>query len=343
MQLQRSDILVVREYERFKVGPKWDPLQRSISTLDAAAIDRFQDRSGQEIVRLGYRSAQALNWVGSLGIGNKCLEIIPKIDEPSGVADHSRSRENLLYMIARAGYVPLTPADIVRMADTDRPLLAAFLDLYIENLAREWRRGPIKLYVNEEENRVFLKGKLLFSQQLRYNLVHQERFFTACDEFTVDNQVARLLKAALSACSKQVLSDVVARKARGLMADFDEVNEAIFSPEETTRVKVDRQHSRYEPLIALARLILKACSPETGGAGERVYSLMFDMNEVFERFVAAELQAALAGERLAVVPQMGGRSLLHQNGRFKFHLRPDIGVRGSRQGCLCPRYEMEMP
>ncbi len=321
----QNNTLTIREYEKLTIGEKWDPASKTISAIDAAHIARHQSENGREIIRLGYRSAQATNWVGTLGIGRKCIEIVPKIDDPESPG-LNRARENLLYMISRAGYVPLTPADIVRIADPNRPLINAFLDLYIENLSREWRRGSIKLYVTEEENRIFLRGKLLFAEQLRHNSIHQERFFTVCDEFTVDNHISRLLKAALKVCATQILSEATARKARGLLADFDDVSSVHIPAENLDQFQVDRQHSRFEPLIVLAKLILKSASPETGGDAEPVYSLVFDMNEVFERFVAAEMQSALAGRRLAVVPQMGGRSLLQKKGRGKFQLRPDIGI-----------------
>ncbi|CAG0947709.1 McrC family protein [Geobacter sp.] len=318
--------LQLKEFERIPVGPQWDSHARTVGAGDVAAIERFQAKSGRELLKLGYRSIQGTNWVGTLGVGRRCLEVIPKIDDPAGPLDARRTRENLLWMVSRAGMVPIEPADIARLADPQRPLLAAFLDLYVDHLAREWQRGPIKEYLAEEENRAYLRGKLLFPQQQRHNLIQQQRFFTAADEFTMDSPLSRLLKAGLRCCARQRMSDLVVRKARGLLMEFADVSDWEFSNQEAEQLQVSRQHFRYELLINMARLILQSTSPETGGDGRQVYSLMFDMNEVFERFVAAEMKTALAGTKLAVIAQLGGRSLLTQRGKPRFHLRPDIGV-----------------
>lgn len=333
--LAEGETLVVREFERIPVGGRWDLRSRSIGAEDVALIDRFQSRGGVELFRLGYRSIQATNWVGTLGIGRNCIEVLPKIDDPAGPLDARRTRANLLWMASRAGLVPVTPADIVRLANVERPLLVAFLDLYVAHLGLEWQRGPVKQYISEEENRAYLRGKLLFSQQLRSNLVQRQRFFTAADEFTVDNPLSRLLKAALNRCASQRLSAGVSRKARALLLEFADVADWEPSLSEAEQIQVTRQQGRFTLLATLARLILSSTSPESNGGGEQIYSLMFDMNEVFERFITAELQAALAGTRFGVVPQLASRSLLVQSGKGRFQLRPDIGIlRGDEVVCL---------
>jgi 5-methylcytosine-specific restriction enzyme subunit McrC len=330
-----SNIIILKEFERLPVGAEWDANKRIIGVWEAAAIERFQIEDGQELLQFGHRTIQATNWVGTLGIGRRCLEVLPKIDDLSGSLDARGTRENLLWMVARAGLVPIAPADIARLAESKHPLLAAFLQLYVENLALEWQRGPIKVYVAEEENRTFLSGKLLFQQQTRHNLIQQQRFYTVADEFTMNNPLSCLLKAALKRCALQRLSETVARGARGLLQEFADVSDWEISPMEAEQIKVSRQHSRFALLIDLAKLILQAISPEAGGEGQQVYSLMFDMNVVFERFVAAEMQVALAGFSLTVVPQLGGRCLLTQKGKKRFNLRPDIGIsQGDKVICL---------
>jgi len=76
----------------------------------------------------------------------------------------------------------------------------------------------------------------------------------------------------------------------------------------------------------MAKFILRDVSPSPAESGHAIYSLMFDMNEIFERFIATELKAALRAEPVRVKYQVRGRSLLERNGRRQFALRPDIGV-----------------
>jgi 5-methylcytosine-specific restriction enzyme subunit McrC len=330
-----SDIILVKEFERLSIGTRWDSQNRTVGPKEVAAIDIFQMQSGKELLKLGHRTIQSTNWVGTLGVGKHCLEVIPKIDDATGELDGRRTRENFLWMVARAGIVPIASGDVALLADPKRPLLAAFLQLYVDKLSREWQSGPIKVYVAEEQNRPFLKGKLLFQAHIRYNLIQQQRFYTVADEFTMDNAYSQLLKSALRCCAVQRISEEVAHNARGLLLEFADVSDIQLSQIEAEQITINRQHFRFEPLINLAKLILKSSSPGTGGARLPVYSLMFDMNVVFERFVAAEMQAALAGNEMTLIPQVGGRSLLKHNGKGRFNLRPDLGiVRNDRLVCL---------
>ena len=201
--------------------------------------------------------------------------------------------------------------------------------------------GQIKRYVPCEENRGCLKGKLLLPDHLRLNQLHQERFFTACDEFTCDNIVSQLLKAALRKCRDQKVSNLVAQKAKSLMPDFDEVSDVRLSDTEIKSILVDRRISRFEPLLNMAKLHIEEVSPAPSASGHAVYSLMFDMNEVFERFIAAEMKAAMRHEPVSVNYQVKGKSLLRRNGLKRFALRPDMGI-FQKQEYMFSRYQVEI-
>jgi 5-methylcytosine-specific restriction enzyme subunit McrC len=335
MANMNGNTLVIREFERFGIRRTWDVANKTISEEDAARIALFQKKHGTTFIDLEYESARATSWVGTLGMGNRAIEVIPKIDSSEGAISDARTRENLIHMIARAGFVSIEPSEIARMVSSGKPILSAFLDLYVDNLTREWRRGAIKAYVTRSENRYYLRGKLLFQEQLRTNLIQKQRFFTACDEFIEDNPIARLLKAALVYCRSQKMCDDVARKAKHLLPDFDPVGITAFSQEEIDSIQANRQTLRFSPLIHLAKLIIRALSPASAEGGKGIYALMFDMNDIFERFIASELRRALNGDTYIVTPQVGGKSLLRKNGRGAFHLRPDIGVfRGEETVCL---------
>jgi len=319
-------MIVLREHERIAVAPRWCSRSRAIGQAELDMLLYHQEQTGCRLFEPGYKSLKATSWVGTFGLGRHCLDVIPKIDSPEGAVDARQTRRSLLWMAARAGLVPVTEAEIAPLAASPHTLLTAFLQLYVRKLALEWQRGPIRQYVAEEENRPFLKGKLLFSQQLRHNLIQKQRFYTRTDEFWVDNPLSVVLKAALRRCVTQPLDGETSRLAKGLLLEFSEVSDREPTLQQLDALVVSRQHARFELLVRLAGMILRAASPGNSGAGTPMYSLMFDMNVVFERFVAAELQAALAGSGLRVRTQLGGKSLLRQAGKPKFRLIPDIGV-----------------
>jgi 5-methylcytosine-specific restriction enzyme subunit McrC len=306
MAIGNTNTIIIREYESVRIGERWDAPSKTISRRDAAGIANYQACDGRAIFDLGYNSAKATNWVGTFGLSDRAIEVVPKIDNSEGVSHESASRENLLFMVARAGYISVTPAEVARLAASEKTLLAAFLELYVEKLAREWHLGPTKSYIDSSENRPFLRGKPLFGPHIRENHLHRNRFFTFSDEFITNNPISRLLKAALLACRSQRLSEPAARTARTLLVEFDEVSAAAPSADELVRLTVDRQIARFAPLVNLAKLILRAASPAKTGSGGEVYSLMYDMNEVFELYIATELKDTLAGQHYTVMSQLGG-------------------------------------
>lgn len=328
-------MIVLREHERIPVGDKWDSRQRTLGQQQLDMLLYHQERNGKTLLEPGYRCLKASSWVGTLGLGEHCLDVIPKIDDAAGQLDDRQTRKNLLWMASRAGLIPIADADIAPLANSPRTLLESFLQLYVQKLSQEWQRGPIRQYISEEENRTYLRGKLLFAEQLRHNLIQKHRFYTRTDEFEMDNPLSALLKAALLKCSLQSFSNDVARNAKRLLLEFSEIGARDFTPYDMEQVQVSRQHQRFELLLRLAKMILCTSSPGQSGHGAPIYSLMFDMNVVFERFVASELQVALAGSGLTVRAQLSGHSLLTKAGKPKFQLKPDIGVfRGKELVCL---------
>jgi len=150
--------IVIREYDSLAIGQRWDTIRRMISRSQALAIEHFQQRKNIRYFDIGISSIKATNWVGSFGIGHHCIDVVPKIDLPSDQDGTCQTMENLLYMIATAGLVPVSSAEVARLARSDKPLIVAFMDLYVRELSREWHRGPIRRYMRLEMNRPFLRA-----------------------------------------------------------------------------------------------------------------------------------------------------------------------------------------
>jgi hypothetical protein len=64
-------------------------------------------------------------------------------------------------------------------------------------------------------------------------------------------------------------------------ADFDEVTDVDFSPEQLEAIHADRCILRFHPLLSLAKLLVRGRVPDRPGGVARL-SLMFDMNAVVE-------------------------------------------------------------
>jgi 5-methylcytosine-specific restriction enzyme subunit McrC len=115
-----------------------------------------------------------------------------------------------------------------------------------------------------------------------------------------------------------------------LLQDFDSISDVRFTTSELDAITVDRLTARFGPVVELAKLLLSLGTPDrVGGLG--TFTLMFDMNLVFERFVANAMRQILAPLGLHVRAQAGGRHLLRHGEKGQFRLVPDIQVHAARQ------------
>jgi 5-methylcytosine-specific restriction enzyme subunit McrC len=93
------------------------------------------------------------------------------------------------------------------------------------------------------------------------------------------------------------------------------------------RIPRSRAAARYRDALALARLILERHAPELLAGGTPVFALLFDMNILWERFVAALFRRA-APEGIRVSTQEG-TAFWKPAGAPERRVRPDIVVRAA--------------
>lgn len=176
-----------------------------------SAVETARDREP------GARLFAARNFVGTVGVDSHAIYILPKVDQ-----DDAATRANLMRMLAIAGLVPSLGAGVTDLAASAPTLVDAFMQVYLHRLAVEWRRGHIASYRQDDANRPCLRGKLLFTEQMRLNRLHPERFCTRADQFLQDVPLSRLLKAGLHVCRRPATSATLQRGAAELLGRVGE-------------------------------------------------------------------------------------------------------------------------
>ena len=315
-----THVLTLREYEPAQIGQSWDPSNRIVPAHFVASLERLQADQRRDIFTISRHSIKAQQFVGTVGLNGLAIDILPKTDQAEDA-----TRANLIRMLSVAGLVPEIESGIAKLLPAAPTLLDSFMSLYVRRLAFEWRRGRIMDYQRKAANRACLKGKLLFPLHLKHNVLHPERFFTRVDEFTEDVPVSRMLKAALHVCRRQSVNHEIRREAVELLADFEGVADTCFSVDDLDRTHVDRKALRFEPLANLARMFLSGQVPDRPGQGH-TYSLVFDMNVVFERYIGRLLKDVVCPPRWAAHLQVSDRHLLLRGTKACFLLQPDVGV-----------------
>lgn len=268
--------------------------------------------------------ATPTQWVGVIQIPGLLLEIVPKIDAGPDETDNlDEARNNLLLMLSLSGYVPFRFRETATLETRKAPLGETLAEIFARRLVAELLKGPERNYRSREENLRLFKGKLQLNAHLRQNAAHRARFFCEFDEFTDDTDLNRVFKAAcrlLTACMRRPKTLEQLGHALLLLEDVGEV--AAIAPL-MDRVVIDRKNARFEELFVFCRMLLAGHAPGVAVGGTRTYSLLFDMNAVFENFVAGFL-------RKRVMPQLPGYRLVLQGKRLRKYLVRE-GKRGHQQ------------
>lgn len=299
--------------------------------------ERQLTRNGQPVFTWYSDYAKAKQWVGVVQVPGLQVEILPKVDslsKPENGDDDQwgESRRNLLYMLAVAGDVPVRSRDISRLATRKAPLNETLSALFANSLKDELLRGCERSYVRHEQNLRVFKGRLLVGQQLLKNSAHRERFYCGFDQFSEDTVINRIFKAACRFLLDVTRLPNTQDALRHCLLLLDDVQSVEVTDSLFTKVNFNRQNDRFENLFYFCRLILGNHAPTVSSGKERSFSLLFDMNKVFERFIAAFMHEMVMPNipDCKLYPQaIRNRRPLFQNddNRGELLLEPDILIR----------------
>lgn len=274
-----------------------------------AALVRYNDRHGCAFFKVGYKRLRFRSFVGVVQVGDLAIEILPKLDSEAS-PDKGKWQRALLQMLRQSGLLHIESAPDANLHLRRSPLIDVYLDAFLTDVERLTHSGLVKRYRLTEGNLHKLKGRIQFPKHLRQNLLHQERIFTAYETYDRDNLHNRILKCALAIVQRVAIRNSLVPRAAGALLDFEGVSDARITAETFDRLTFSRNTERYRRALQLARLIILNYSPDLRGGREHVFAILFDMNELFERFVFVQLcraKALYADRRLCIAGQESKR------------------------------------
>lgn len=322
--------LTVREYARLTTDPvpaSLDCAQVSSSAFDyLCKLSESFSKGGAALVHIeGRRELRLDNFVGV--VETPCglrLEILPKHFEGGDCV--RTSRRLLRRMIAEALDLPRRDAREASLELFDAPLSEWVMAQFLRELDQLVKRGVRFEYTRVEEEQRFLRGQLDMIRQLRQPPGRKHLFQVRHDLFLADRPENRLLKLALERVSTATRQPDNWRLANELRTLFAEVPASTAVSADFRQWRHDRLMAHYRPVSPWCKLILGRQMPLSVAGPWRGISLLFPMEKLFERFVAASLDRQLSPG--ATLQQQAARhSLCRHNNGWMFELRPDLLIR----------------
>ena len=240
-----------------------------------------------------------------------------------------KAKDLLLKMLKTLKNSPFKQSHISNLKTQNAHLLEIFVIMFLNELETLIKKGLKSDYIECEQNRTFLKGKLLFTQNLKHNFAHKERFFTASDEFIADIAPNRLIVSTILLLSKCNFSAKTSGRILQSRFVFDKISPSQNYDKDFAKCVNLRHFKAYELILLWCKIFLKKQTFTAYQGSQNAFALLFDMNELFESFVAWHLKRYVAqkGYKCQIKTQESSKYLLEVGGEPKFQIKPNIVCR----------------
>lgn len=266
----------------------------------------------------------AKNYVGVIALDDgTIIEILPKI---CGEDDTEKVKKLLIRMLKSLQNSPFKSMQSTNVDVAKLPVFEIFIRMFITETFAVVKRGLKSGYETVEDNLTVCKGKIDFSNQIRHNLVHKEKFYVRYDEFNNNRPENKLVKSTLKYLYKFSSSSKNKADLKTLLNVFENVDESVNYDADFAKCSSDRNSKYYNTLLMWCKVFLKGKSFTSFAGSEVAYALLFPMETVFESYVAQQLRKQINPNEYTVSAQHSGKYLF-DNPR-KFSLRPDIVISG---------------
>jgi len=233
-------------------------------------------------------------------------------------------RDLLVTMLHRTGDFPLESTEVSWLNKTSGSLFDLYLRLFLRQVRELVSHGLPKHYSPYRSNESFVRGRLLLPEQLKFNLIRKERIFVEYKRYSADHLFNQILKQALAIIVHSTKN--LKSEAAELLAHFENVSDRIIVPSDFLKLCYSRKTECYRPSMTLAELIITGFQPDLKYGELHVAAFLFDMNLLFERYIADEIRrecrkSAAAFKMRSQVAKVFWR---HSGSNYRKTIRPDI-------------------
>ncbi|HIS89780.1 TPA: hypothetical protein IAA87_10235 [Candidatus Avigastranaerophilus faecigallinarum] len=245
--------------------------------------------SALKVTRHGIKTK---SWVGVIKYKNLHLEILPKLisadannDGEISEAERSIILKNLIFMLSYTKNLDIKTNDKAKLSTEKNPFIEILIREFATSLFEALKRLTPKRYVREEENLNYLKGKIKFSENIRYNCTNQAKFFCEYDEFS-ENNVLNQLFLFVSTCLYNISNNSYNKKTLKFIINYySDISLVRFDKFKVRKIKLTRTQELFKKSFNLAKMFVEQTSVDLSKNKFENITLVWDMNKLFEEFI----------------------------------------------------------
>lgn len=282
-----KNILQVFEHQTLKVDES-----SLFKMVHFNALENYGYKTKEKFFSVGNKRIKFNNYVGVIQVKNLTIEILPKADDQGEEkASKDKWHNALIIMLKECKLIKLNTISNAKLKLKSASILDLYYDLFLSETEIVFKQGLRKNYRPIEENLNKVKGKILFTNHIRKNALHKEKFFVEHKIFDANNKLNQILLKALLVLKTIAHNPNHNVRINKLLLNFEDISEENITEKWFDKLNFDRNTERYRQAITLAKLIILRYSPDLKGGNENVLAIMFDMNMLYENYIYRKLKA----------------------------------------------------
>lgn len=321
----KSSKFTIYEHEALIEGEYYN--DNKFTAIHHALLENYYKEKNFPYYKLIRKGVRFCEYVGVLQVGHLVIEVLPKADNKKSSEQQWRSM--LIDMLRAVGVFNVKAPSSSSLSIKPNSILDLYFKLFVEETEQLLHKGLIKHYHKTEGNRMALKGSIVFGKHIQQNLVHQERFYVRYTTYDQQHPLNAVLYKTLQLIKQINTNQSINSRIGNLLLNFPEMpaiktDDAFFE-----RINYNRKSEAYHNAINIARMLLLNYHPDVSTGKNDVLALMFDMNKLWEQFVAVSLRKYISNTTHLTGTTLTTQSRFDfwkpENG-YKMRLRPDIVI-----------------
>lgn len=234
-------------------------------------------------LKVTHNGIETSSWVGVIKYKNTHLQILPKLI--CNNEDKENILKNLIFMLSYTKKLDIKTSNEARLSTAKNPFIEILIREYTKSLFECLKRLTPKKYVREEDNLNYLKGKIKFTENIRYNRSNQAKFYCEYDEFSENNLLNQLF-LFVSTCLYNISNDSYNKKTlKFIMNYYSDIQFLRFDIFKAEKIKLSRNQELFRKPFNLAKMFVERTSVDLSKNKLENITLIWDMNKLFEEFI----------------------------------------------------------
>jgi 5-methylcytosine-specific restriction enzyme subunit McrC len=276
--LKKNNLIQVFEYQKLKYTDTNDFTESHLNELV-----KFNELNSNKFFTPIHNGIQFNSYVGVIQVGKLIIEILPKADRNES-PNVNLWQEVLLDMLKICNELKVDNTSESSLKIKNNSILDLYFEMYLNELESLIHKGLIKKYRKLRSNQTALKGKLLFSQNIQKNNVHQEYFYCEHNTYDKDHLIHQILLKGLLVLDCLVSANLK-DKVNRLLSYFEDIQRVNINKSHFDKIVNNRKNTHYQKALSIAKMIILNYSPNLNSGSNNMIALLFDMNKLWEEYI----------------------------------------------------------